>query len=435
MKIQVDTAVAVPVNVYPLIDDTDFKTRETGIVYNQSGMDLVWNFVTTAGVFTQTALTPTTAGDYDWTHKGDGMYEIEIPASGGASINNDTEGSGWFSGICDGVLAWISPIYEFSPANVVNSLVNGTDNLQVDQTQLGGSTQSATDLKDFADEGYDPSTNKVQGVVLVDTTTTNTDMRGTDSAALAATALTNVTWTDARAGYLDNINGHTAQTGDSYAIVNSGTFGNAQLVRATTPANTLDISVSGNAGIDWNNIDSPTATVVLSNTTVGTTTTNTDMRGTDNAALASVCTESRLSELDAANIPADVDTLLTRVPDTISLANIQGEVDTALANYDGPTKAEMDAGHALLATPAQVNTEVLDVLTVDTFSQPGQESPAPTQTLAVMIAYGYKVWRNKSDQDSTTYNLYDDAGTTVDQKATLSDDGTDFTKGEIVSGP
>ena len=39
-----------------------------------------------------------------------------------------------------------------------------------------GTPQSATDLKDFADDGYDPGTNKVQGVVLVDTTTTNTDM-------------------------------------------------------------------------------------------------------------------------------------------------------------------------------------------------------------------------------------------------------------------
>lgn len=35
--------------------------------------------------------------------------------------------------------------------------------------------QSAADLKDFADDGYDPSTNKVQGVVLTDTVTTLTN--------------------------------------------------------------------------------------------------------------------------------------------------------------------------------------------------------------------------------------------------------------------
>jgi len=49
-------------------------------------------------------------------------------------------------------------------------------------TQIGGVVQSLTDLKDFADAGYDPSTHKVEGVKLVDTTTTNSDMRGTNGA-------------------------------------------------------------------------------------------------------------------------------------------------------------------------------------------------------------------------------------------------------------
>jgi len=70
---------------------------------------------------------------------------------------------------------------------------------KTDQHALKGDAQSAADLQDFADAGYDPATNKVQGVLLVDTTTTNSDMRGTDSAALAATALSNVQWTNALA--------------------------------------------------------------------------------------------------------------------------------------------------------------------------------------------------------------------------------------------
>jgi hypothetical protein len=121
----VDTALSeVPVNIFPLTDDTDFKTRETGITYNQAGMDLVWNFVTTAGAYTQTAVTPTTGGSYDWTHQGDGMYSIEMPASGGASINNDTEGFGWFTGICTGVLPWRSPIFGFRAAGINNKLID-----------------------------------------------------------------------------------------------------------------------------------------------------------------------------------------------------------------------------------------------------------------------------------------------------------------------
>lgn len=182
MYVDVDTAVTVPVNLYPLTDDTDFTTQETTVAYNAAGMALKWNFQTTAGVTTQTAVTPTTGGVYDWLHNGGAMYEIEIPASGGASINNDTEGVGWFTGICDGVLSWAGPRICFRAAALNDALIDGGDLLDVNLTEIGGAVQSATDLKDFADAGYDPATNKVQGVVLVDTTTTNTDMRGTDGA-------------------------------------------------------------------------------------------------------------------------------------------------------------------------------------------------------------------------------------------------------------
>jgi hypothetical protein len=120
MWMDVDAALAeVPVNVCPLIDDTDFKTREESVVYNQSGLDLVWNFVTSAGAYTQTAVTPTeSAGDYDWSNQGNGMYAIEIPASGGASINNDTEGYGWFTGFATGILPWTGPVIGFRAAGL-----------------------------------------------------------------------------------------------------------------------------------------------------------------------------------------------------------------------------------------------------------------------------------------------------------------------------
>lgn len=122
----VDTALSeVPVNVMPLIDDTDFKTIEDAVAYNAAGMALFWHFVTTAGAYTVTAVTPTTAGDYDWTDQGTaGIYTIEIPASGGASINNDTEGFGWFSGVCDGVLPWRGPVIGFRAAAINDALID-----------------------------------------------------------------------------------------------------------------------------------------------------------------------------------------------------------------------------------------------------------------------------------------------------------------------
>lgn len=115
--LDVDAGLAeVPVNLMPLIDSTDFVTVEDAIAYDAAGMDLRWNFVTSAGAYTSTAVVPTTSGNYDWAHQGDGMYSIEIPASGGASINNDTEGYGWFSGKITGVLPFRGPIIGFRAA-------------------------------------------------------------------------------------------------------------------------------------------------------------------------------------------------------------------------------------------------------------------------------------------------------------------------------
>jgi hypothetical protein len=120
----VDTALAeVPVNMLPLLDDADAKTIEDAVAYNASGLALNWHFVTSAGAYTVTAVTPTTAGNYDWADTGtSGVYTIEIPASGGASINNDTEGYGWFTGVATGVLPWRSPIYGFRAAAINDSL-------------------------------------------------------------------------------------------------------------------------------------------------------------------------------------------------------------------------------------------------------------------------------------------------------------------------
>lgn len=109
-------------------------------------------------------------------------------------------------------------------------------------------------------------------------------------------------------------------------------------------------------------------------------------------------------------------------------------VDTVTA-VTGLTAANLDAAISTRATPAQVNAEVLDVLNVDTFAEVGQETPAATNTLSKMLRYLFKAWRNRSTQTSTTYNLYSDDATTVDQKATTSDDGTTYNRGEVATGP
>lgn len=77
---------------------------------------------------------------------------------------------------------------------------------------------------------------------------------------------------------------------------------------------------------------------------------------------------------------------------------------------------------------AQVNAEVLDVMTVDTFAE--VSTPAATASLKDMIHYVFSSVRNKITQTSTTKQIRNDSDTGNLGTSTVSDDGTTFTKGE-----
>lgn len=161
-------------------------------------------------------------------------------------------------------------------------------------------------------------------------------------------------------------------------------------------------------------------------------------------ALASVCTEGRLAELDAANLPTDI----AAIPTTAMRGTDNGateakqdivdtNIDTLLTRITAliATKAQMDTAHALLATPAQVNTEVSDVIKTDTYTLPGQEAPTATPTLEEAIMFIYKFLTNKRTDDGSNIKIFARDETTVDQKNTISDDGSTYTHGEFGTGP
>jgi len=176
----VSTAVQVPVSLMPLVDRTDFITIEDAIVYNETGMAVAWNFVTTAGVMTTTAITPTTGDDHDWLEEGTdkGMYSIEIPAASG-DANNDTVGFGWITGETSSTLPFRGPTIGFRAAALNNALIDGGDLLDVNVTNVADTAQTAGDLAAL--------------ITTVDTVVDaipTTAMRGTDSAATAANLAT-----------------------------------------------------------------------------------------------------------------------------------------------------------------------------------------------------------------------------------------------------
>lgn len=368
-------STTVTIKMGPFLDKTDGVTEETGLT---PAVEVSKNGGAFAARNSATAV----------SHDAEGWYGVELDAT-------DTGTLGRLQVKAQASATHLPVWHEFMvvTANFYDS-VSGSDTLQADLTQMGGVAQSATDLKDFADAGYDPAANKVQGVVLVDTTTTNTDMRGTDNAALASVlgALTDA----AAAG-----DPTTADTIMQYVkqIVNVlvGTTGVTTFPAEAAPANNVSLAEvirAIHADVTGLNGDA--------------------MRGTDSAALASVCTEARLSELDAATagkmanqvdiIEADTTALNdTKIPDTLSLANI--------------------------------NAEVVDVHNTDTITLPGQAAPPASPTLRQAVGWLYKIARNRKRQTATTWELMDDAETTVDAKATVSDDGTTAIKQEIVSGP
>lgn len=114
-------------------------------------------------------------------------------------------------------------------------------NMKSDMLALNGGTQSAADLKDFADDGYDPATNKVQGVVLTDTVTTYT--------------------------------GNTVQTGDSFARLGApaGASVSADIaaVKSQTAAIETDTAEIGVAGAGLTAINLPDQTMNITGDITG----------------------------------------------------------------------------------------------------------------------------------------------------------------------
>ncbi len=166
MSQELKQSTAVTVQLGPYVDDTDGKTPETGLA---TAMD---NATTGIRVSKNGAAMVDRNSATVPTHDEDGHYIINLDAT-------DTNTLGrlriQFSDPTTNLPMWID--FSVVTANYWDSKYS-TDTLKVDLTEMGGSAQSAVDLKNFSDSGYDPITNKVQGVVLVDTVT-----------ALASTAL------------------------------------------------------------------------------------------------------------------------------------------------------------------------------------------------------------------------------------------------------
>ena len=80
---------------------------------------------------------------------------------------------------------------------------------------------------------------------------------------------------------------------------------------------------------------------------------------------------------------------------------------------------------------AQVNSEVLDVLTTDTHAELSAV-PAATTTILKMLQWVFMLSRNKTTQTNTTKAIRDDGDTVNVATAAVSDDGTTFAREKFI---
>ena len=214
------------------------------------------------------------------SHSADGYYICDLNAT-----DTNTVGTLVLTVAASATALPVRHEFQVVAANVYDSLyaASGTDILQVETTtnsdktgySISGAKTTLDALNDIAatdivsSGAITTSAGAVSNVTTVATTTTNTDMRGTDSALLAASAPTNfgdmaITATTGRV----TVGTNSDKTGYSIS-------GAVNTLDALNDIAATDI-VSGGA-------ITTSAGAVSNVTLVATTTTNTDMRGTDSA--------------------------------------------------------------------------------------------------------------------------------------------------------
>lgn len=149
---------------------------------------------------------------------------------------------------------------------------------------------------------------------------------------------------------------------------------------------------------------------------------------------ASVSADVAAVKVDTAAILVDTGTTLDAKIDVIDGIVDSILVDTAEIGAAGAGLTAIASAASISAlnnlSAAQVNAEVVDVLTVDTYASDLTAPPAATSTILAKLSWLFMLGRNKRTSTSTQEKLYKDDATTVAGTSTVSDDGTTATRGE-----
>ena len=380
-------STATDVELGPFVDDTDGKTAETGLTISQADCQLIKNGGAAAQKNDATSA----------SHLAGGHYKVPLNTT-------DTNTLGrlrLYVNESGALPAWRD--FMVLPANIYDSLVGGSDYLDVNTVQAAGTAWGsgaitaasiAADAITAAKVASDAVTEIQNGLATAAALTTIDDFLDTEIAAILAD--TNELQTDwVNGGRLDLL---------------------IDAIKAKTDNLPSDPA-------DDSDIDTQLAAIAAYlDTEIAAIKTKTDYLP---SATAGAAGGVFIAGSNAATTVAITGNITGNVSG--SVGSVTGAVGSVTGNVGGNVTGSV--GSLAAQAKADVNAEVVDALATDTYAEPGSV-PAATSSLEDKIGWLFMLARNARTTTASADKVRNDANSSDVATAALSDDGTTFTRGE-----
>ena len=380
-------STATDVELGPFVDDTDGKTAETGLTISQADCQLIKNGGAAAQKNDATSA----------SHLAGGHYKVPLNTT-------DTNTLGrlrLYVNESGALPAWRD--FMVLPANIYDSLVGGSDYLDVNTVQAAGTAWGsgaitaasiAADAITAAKVASDAVTEIQNGLATAAALTTIDDFLDTEIAAILAD--TNELQTDwVNGGRLDLL---------------------IDAIKAKTDNLPSDPA-------DDSDIDTQLAAIAAYlDTEIAAIKTKTDYLP---SATAGAAGGVFIAGSNAATTVAITGNITGNVSG--SVGSVTGAVGSVTGNVGGNVTGSV--GSLAAQAKADVNAEVVDAPATDTYAEPGSV-PAATSSLEDKIGWLFMLARNARTTTASADKVRNDANSSDVATAALSDDGTTFTRGE-----
>ena len=432
-------STATDVELGPFIDSTDGATVETGLTISQADCQLIKNGGAAAQKNDATSATHLAGGHYkvplNTTDTNTlGRLRLYVNESGALPVWRD---------------------FMVLPANTYDSLVGGSDYLDVSAVQIAGSAVSTTTAQigvnvvqisadstaaDNAEAFFDgtgyagtnntiPTVTNVTNAVSANVTQISGDSTAADNAesffdgtgyAGTNNTIPTVT-TTGTATAVTTVNGLAAGVITAAAIATGAIDADALAADAGTEIGTAVWATAARTLTAATNVTSTGAAVPITAgglVSADVTAISTDTTAANNA-------ESFFDGTGYAGTNNTIPTV-TAVTGNIG-GNLAGSVGSVTGNVGGNVTGSV--GSLAAQAKADVNAEVVDALATDTYAEPGSV-PAATSSLEDKIGWLFMLARNARTTTASADKVRNDANSSDVATAALSDDGTTFTRGK-----